>query len=145
MASPIMDDSGISAPREPAPDEGVGGLPWGQPVPGSGTDRQCRHCGAELPAVVHGDRCLFCDGKLSWQDLGVRRHPALRMLIWLAEGYRVWSLGLFVAAVIPLLRVGDAKSVFFGFFALFPFGMALWIAFRRAPQLPAGSSPSFCW
>jgi len=123
----------IPIPSGSAPETGSIGSLWADALPRSGADRQCRHCGAELKADDQGDRCLFCGEKLAWQDLGVRRHPVLKLVIWLAEGYRVWSLGLFVAALIPLLRIGDVKSLFFGFIALFPFGMALWIAFRTRP------------
>jgi hypothetical protein len=60
----------------------------------------------------------------------------LKALIRAAQGYRIWSLGVFAVAVIHLLRVGDSKSFFFGFIVLFPFAMALGISLLARAATP---------
>jgi hypothetical protein len=52
-------------------------------------------------------------------------------LVWIAKGYRAWSLGVLAVAVIQLLLVGDAKSFWCGFFVLFPFATAIAVCYLR--------------
>ena len=93
-------------------------------------DQHCPHCGAWQTG---GDRvalCPFCDGELPWAEPPGSHNSVLKGLLWLALAYRQWSLVVFAGAIIDLLSVGNSKSFLFGFTALFPFTLALGIAYR---------------
>ncbi len=85
---------------------------------------QCPHCGTLLNVAEL--RCGFCGRSLRRQWDAV-----LNGLLWLVKAYRIWSLGVFVFAVIHLLRIGAFTSYFAFFFVVLPFGTALAIAFWK--------------
>ena len=93
-------------------------------------DDRCPHCGAWQAGGDRAARCAFCDGELAPKVRPAGQIPFLNLLIRAAGAYRRWSLAVFVGAVIALLRVGEIKSFVFGFIVLFPFSMALWLAYR---------------
>jgi hypothetical protein len=92
-------------------------------------ERQCPHCGAWQTGDDSEARCRFCDGALARADRRLGDRPVLKLLIRLAQGYRHWSAGALAVAVVHLLRVGGAESIFVGFLVLVPFSMALAIAY----------------
>ncbi len=108
-------------------------------------ERRCPHCGAWQPGGEGSSRCHFCDGELAGGIPHRGRYPVLNGLIKVAQAYRRWSLGVFVLALIELLRTGGVESFFFGFLVLVPFGTALGISFQEGPRLPHGSSPFSRW
>jgi hypothetical protein len=57
----------------------------------------------------------------------------LKGLLWVAKGYRAWSVGIFAVAVIRLLQVGDAKAFWCGFLVLFPFATAIALSYFKGP------------
>lgn len=99
-------------------------------------DDRCPHCGAWQTRGDRAAQCPFCDAERPRGNHPRGQHPVLKGLIRVAQAYRHWSLAVFIGAVIDLLRVGNSKSFFFGFVVLFPFGMALWLAYLTRNATP---------
>ena len=92
--------------------------------------QQCPHCGIWQTNGDQSLRCSICDGALpsGYRPRG-NSHPVLYALIRVVQAYRIWSVILFLGAVIRLLQIGGAKSFFFGFIVLLPFSAALGLSF----------------
>jgi hypothetical protein len=93
-------------------------------------EQHCPHCGAWQTGGDRTAACPFCGGQLPWVNPPRGHFPVLRGLMWVARAYRQWSLLVFAGAIVDLLWVGDSKAFFSGFMVLFPFTMALAIAYR---------------
>jgi hypothetical protein len=92
---------------------------------------RCAGCDSAL--VEGASSCDFCglqsqgQGKSFWQRV-----------LWLVKAYRLWSLGVFVYALIQLAMLGHVGAYIMLFFILVPFGMALGVSYRM------GDATS-CW
>ena len=121
--------------------EGAGGQAIMDPLFHDEPDQHCPHCGAWQPGGDDAAACPFCRGELPWSNRHHGQNTVFRGLMWVAGAYRLWSLIVFVSAVIDLLWVANAKSFFFGFLVLYPFAMASGLRTGCATQRPAGSLP----